>query len=93
MEPHPESLEWDAAAETQYSWWRFVERSLPIIVIYLMVATLVGFLIAPNVIVTVPTGHVGVLWKRFRGGTQLDPRAPEGRRNARPAAVGQAVPL
>jgi regulator of protease activity HflC (stomatin/prohibitin superfamily) len=38
-----------------------------------MVTTLVGFLIAPNVIVTVPTGHVGVLWKRFRGGTQLDP--------------------
>jgi regulator of protease activity HflC (stomatin/prohibitin superfamily) len=31
-------------------------------------------LIAPNVIVTVPTGHVGILWKRFRGGTQLDPR-------------------
>jgi regulator of protease activity HflC (stomatin/prohibitin superfamily) len=22
----------------------------------------------------VPTGHVGILWKRFRGGTQLDPR-------------------
>ena len=39
-----------------------------------MVATLVSFLIAPNVIVTVPTGHVGILWKRFRGGTQLDPR-------------------
>jgi prohibitin 2 len=34
----------------------------------------VSFLIAPNVIVTVPTGHVGILWKRFRGGTQLDPR-------------------
>ena len=32
-----------------------------------MVATLVSFLIAPNVIVTVPTGHVGILWKRFRG--------------------------
>jgi regulator of protease activity HflC (stomatin/prohibitin superfamily) len=57
-----------------YKWWRFVERHLPIIVIYLMVTTLVGFLIAPNVIVTVPTGQVGVLWKRFRGGTQLDPR-------------------
>jgi regulator of protease activity HflC (stomatin/prohibitin superfamily) len=25
-------------------------------------------------LVTVPSGHVGVLWKRFRGGTQLDPR-------------------
>ena len=58
----------------RYRWWRFIERHLPIVVIYLMVATLVGFLIAPNVIVTVPTGHVGVLWKRFRGGTQLDPR-------------------
>ncbi len=22
-----------------------------------------------------PTGHVGILWKRFRGGTQVDPRA------------------
>jgi regulator of protease activity HflC (stomatin/prohibitin superfamily) len=43
-------------------------------VIYLMVATLVGFIIAPNVIITVPSGHVGLLWKRFRGGTQLDPR-------------------
>ena len=76
-----------------YKWWRFVERHLPIIVIYLMVTTLIGFLIAPNVIVTVPTGHVGVLWKRFRGGTQLDPASAEGRRTARPAAVGQVVPV
>src|SRR6185503_21203421 len=39
-----------------------------------MVATLIGFVIAPNVIVTVQSGHVGLLWKRFRGGTMLDPR-------------------
>ena len=55
-------------------WRQFIERSLPVIVIYLLVVTLVGFMIAPNVIVNVPTGHVGILWKRFRGGTQLDPR-------------------
>ena len=48
-------------------WRQFIERSLPAIVIYLLVVTLVGFMIAPNVIVNVPTGHVGILWKRFRG--------------------------
>lgn len=73
MTPHPESLDGNPPPK-RYRWWRFIEHSLPIIVIYLMVATLVGFLIAPNVIVTVPTGHVGILWKRFRGGTQVDPR-------------------
>ena len=73
MTPHPESLD-GRPPPKRYRWWRFIEHSLPIIVIYLMVATLVSFLIAPNVIVTVPTGHVGILWKRFRGGTQLDPR-------------------
>ena len=92
MKPHPESLDGKPPPK-RYRWWRFVEHSLPIIIIYLMVATLVGFLIAPNVIVTVPTGHVGILWKRFRGGTQLDPRLLEGRGHAGPAAVGQAVPL
>src|SRR6201991_474570 len=74
MKPNSTSLDATPPAK-KYRWWRFIERSLPIIVIYLMVATFVGFLIAPNVIVTVPTGHVGILWKRFRGGTQLDPRA------------------
>ena len=73
MTPHPESLDGKPPPK-RYRWWRFIEHSLPIIVIYLMVATLVSFLIAPNVIVTVPTGHVGILWKRFRGGTQVDPR-------------------
>ena len=73
MTPHPESLDGKPPPK-RYRWWRFIEHSLPVIVIYLMVATLVSFLIAPNVIVTVPTGHVGILWKRFRGGTQLDPR-------------------
>ena len=58
----------------RYRWWRFIEHNLPVIVIYLMVATLVGFVIAPNVIITVPSGHVGLLWKRFRGGTMVDPR-------------------
>ena len=73
MIAHPETLD-GKPPRKRYRWWRFIEHSLPIIVVYLMVATLIGFLIAPNVIITVPTGHVGILWKRFRGGTQLDPR-------------------
>src|ERR1700738_4186217 len=59
---------------TRYAWWRFVERHLPIAVTYLMVATLIGVVLAPYVLVTVPSGFVGVLWKRFGGGTVLDPR-------------------
>jgi prohibitin 2 len=59
---------------TRYAWWRFVERHLPIAVTYLMVATLTGVVLAPYVLVTVPSGFVGVLWKRFGGGTVLDPR-------------------
>jgi regulator of protease activity HflC (stomatin/prohibitin superfamily) len=55
-------------------WRRFVDRYLPSVVIYLMVATLVAVVLYPHVVVTVPSGQVGVLWKRFGGGTMLDPR-------------------
>ena len=44
------------------------------LVIYLMVATLIGIVLAPYMLITVPSGYVGVLWKRFGGGTVLDPR-------------------
>ena len=43
------------------------------LVIYLMVATLIGVILAPFVLITVPSGYVGVLWKRFGGGTVLNP--------------------
>jgi regulator of protease activity HflC (stomatin/prohibitin superfamily) len=39
-----------------------------------MVATLVAVVLYPHMVITVPSGHVGVLWKRFGGGTVLDPR-------------------
>ena len=61
-------------SRTRYAWWRFVERQLPTLVIYLLVATLIGVVLAPFMLITVPSGYVGVLWKRFGGGTVLDPR-------------------
>jgi regulator of protease activity HflC (stomatin/prohibitin superfamily) len=63
---------------TRDKWWRFVERRLPSVVMFLMVATLVVVVLAPRVAVTVPSGHVGVLWKRFAHGTVRDPRQLRG---------------
>ena len=59
---------------TPSRWRRFVERHLPSVVIYLMVATFVAIVLYPHMVVTVPSGQVGVMWKRFGGGTVLDPR-------------------
>jgi regulator of protease activity HflC (stomatin/prohibitin superfamily) len=59
---------------TPSRWRRFVERHLPSVVIYLLVATLVAVVLYPHMVVTVPSGYVGVLWKRFGSGTVLDPR-------------------
>jgi regulator of protease activity HflC (stomatin/prohibitin superfamily) len=60
-------------SRVRYGWWRFIERHLPMLVIYLMVATLIGVVLAPFMLVTVPSGYVGVLWKRFGSGTVLNP--------------------
>ena len=59
-------------------WRRFVERHLPSAVIFLMLATLVIVVLSPRIVVTVPSGQVGVLWKRFANGTVLDPRQLRG---------------
>jgi regulator of protease activity HflC (stomatin/prohibitin superfamily) len=68
------SLDGEPPSTTQSRWRRFTERHLPTVVIYLMVATLIGVVLYPHMVVTVPSGEVGVLWKRFGGGTVLDPR-------------------
>jgi regulator of protease activity HflC (stomatin/prohibitin superfamily) len=69
----------------QTRWQRFASRSLPMIVVGLMVAAVMVAVVYPHVVVTVPTGHVGVLWKRLggfnvycwcvvRSGTVLEPQ-------------------
>jgi prohibitin 2 len=74
--PHPWSLDGTPppTPATRHRWRRFVEHHLPFVVIYLMVIALVGTVLAPNIWVTVPAGYVGLMWKRFQGGTVLDPR-------------------
>ncbi len=79
MKPYPFSLDGLPPQTTKRSRWsRFVDRHLPRIVLYLMVATLLAVVLLPYIVVTVPSGYVGVLWKRFGNGTVLDPRQLRG---------------
>ena len=72
MKPYPLSLDGLPPPTTVRSrWWRFTERHLPRIVLYLMVAALVAAVLLPLMVVTVPSGFVGVLWRRFGNGRCL----------------------
>ena len=66
-------------------WWQIVGRNLPGLSIVLMAALHLGIVLWPYMVITVPSGHVGVLWHRFFGfdpycwclvdrGTVLNPR-------------------
>jgi prohibitin 2 len=56
------------------SWRRFLLNQMTTLSLFLMTILLLAIVLYPYVVVNVPTGHVGVLWKRFHGGTTLDPR-------------------
>jgi hypothetical protein len=68
------SIDGPPPTATPSKWRRFIDRHLPSMIIYLMVLTLVTVVLFPHFAVTVPSGHVGLLWKRFGFGTVLDPR-------------------
>src|SRR5215467_2645390 len=55
-------------------WGLFFMNQLTTISILLMVSLLVAIVLYPYMVINVPSGQVGVLWLRFRGGTVLDPR-------------------
>jgi regulator of protease activity HflC (stomatin/prohibitin superfamily) len=48
------------------------QHYLPNLSIFLMILVLAGAVLFTRVVITVPSGHVGVLWKRFGGGTVVD---------------------
>jgi prohibitin 2 len=84
MVMYPESLEGTPPPKKR-GWWRFVWRHLPGISFSLMVVLLLIVVLWPYVVITVPSGRSGVLWKRLNGfdiycwcwvgrGTVLDPR-------------------
>jgi regulator of protease activity HflC (stomatin/prohibitin superfamily) len=62
MKEHPLAL---PSAVPQSRWRQFTERRLPNIVIFLMITALIAAVILPFMVVNVPSGQVGVLWRRF----------------------------
>src|SRR5436189_5795424 len=56
------------------TWRRFFFHHLTDLSLFSMAALLLGVVLFPFMVVNVPSGNVGVLWLRFRGGTVLDPR-------------------
>jgi regulator of protease activity HflC (stomatin/prohibitin superfamily) len=82
---YPESLD-DLPAPRRRGWfWRTIGRHLPGVAVTILVAMLTIVVLWPYMVINVPSGQVGVLWKRFNGldlycwcwvgrGTVLDPR-------------------
>jgi len=84
MASYPETLD-DLSPPRRRGWRRYLARHLPGVSVLSMMALLVVVVLWPYVVITVPSGTVGVLWKRFNGidiycwcwvgrGTVLDPR-------------------
>jgi regulator of protease activity HflC (stomatin/prohibitin superfamily) len=84
MVKYPEFLGGTPPPQRTRGRWRLL-RHLPGLSVVLMVMLLTATVLYPYVIITVPSGQVGVLWKRFNGidaycwcfvgrGTILDPR-------------------
>jgi prohibitin 2 len=72
-------------APKKRGWRSFIWRHLPAVTTALLVALLMIVVLSPYVVITVPSGRVGVYWKRINGfdfycwcfvgrGTILDPR-------------------
>jgi regulator of protease activity HflC (stomatin/prohibitin superfamily) len=85
MVKYSESLDGMPPLPRRRGLWRFIVHHAPGLSVVLLVAMLAATVLYPYTIITVPSGKVGVLWKRFNGfdmycwcfvgrGTILDPR-------------------
>jgi len=85
MAMYPKSIDDLAPPPRRRGLWRRMWRHLPGLSVLVMSALLVTIVLWPYIVITIPSGRVGVLWKRFNGidiycwcwvgrGTVLDPR-------------------
>ena len=65
MTKYPELLDGNPPMQEKRGWGRSILRRLPSIAFPLLVAFLAFMVLWRFVVITVPAGHVGVLWKRF----------------------------
>jgi regulator of protease activity HflC (stomatin/prohibitin superfamily) len=85
MASYPKSIDDLPPPRRRGWWWRYLGRHLPGVSVFMMMALLATVVLWPYIVINVPSGQVGVLWKRFNGfdlycvcwvgrGTVLDPR-------------------
>jgi prohibitin 2 len=85
MAKYPQSIDELPPVPRPRGFWHRMWRHLPGLAVLVMSAMLVTVVLWPYVVITIPSGRVGVLWKRFNGidiycwcwvgrGTVLDPR-------------------
>jgi regulator of protease activity HflC (stomatin/prohibitin superfamily) len=85
MASYPQSIDDLAPPPAKRGWRRYLLRHLPGLAFVVLVGLLIVVVLWPYVVITVGSGNVGVLWKRFNGldlycwcwvgrGTVLDPR-------------------
>src|SRR5690348_10384315 len=85
MASYPRSIDDLMPPPAKRGWRRSLLRHLPGLSFVVLVGLLIVVVLWPYVVITVPSGSVGVLWKRFNGfdmycwcwvgrGTVLDPR-------------------
>jgi regulator of protease activity HflC (stomatin/prohibitin superfamily) len=85
MASYPQSIDDLAPPPAKRGWRRYLLRHLPGVAFVVLVGLLIVVVLWPYVVITVGSGNVGVLWKRFNGldlycwcwvgrGTVLDPR-------------------
>jgi len=85
MASYPQSIDDLASPTRRRGWRRSLLRHLPGLSFIALIGLLIVVVLWPYVVITVPSGYVGVLWKRFNGldlycwcwvgrGTVLDPR-------------------
>lgn len=65
MASYPETLDGNPPAKKKRGWWGFFTRRLPSLAFTLLVVFLAVTVLWRYVVITVPSGQVGVLWKRF----------------------------
>jgi regulator of protease activity HflC (stomatin/prohibitin superfamily) len=85
MAKYPQSIDDLPPPPKRRRWWRYLGRHLPGLSVMVMMSALVTVILWPYIVINVPSGQVGVLWKRFNGvdiyclcwvgrGTVLNPR-------------------
>ena len=85
MAKYSEFLQEAPPPQKRRAWLRFIRRHIPSVSVLFMATLLAITLLYPYVVITVQSGQVGVLWRRFFGfdaycwcfvgrGTALDPR-------------------